>query len=158
MSTKNAANESAATQHATFVIDRTFDAPVARVFKAFSDQEAKARWFTGGAKWKPIERAFDFRVGGKETAVGEWDGGAVTDFRATYYDIIPNRRIIYAYDMYHSGRHLSVSLATIEFAADGNHTRMKLTEQGAFLDGYDDAGSRERGTVELMNRVAETLT
>jgi uncharacterized protein YndB with AHSA1/START domain len=157
MSTKSA-NEAASTQHATFVIDRTFDAPVARVFKAFADKDAKARWFGGGSKWKPIERAFDFRIGGRETAVGEWDGGAVTDFRATYYDIIPNARIIYAYDMYHSGRHLSVSLATIEFTPDGDRTRMKLTEQGAFLDGYDDSGSREHGTIELMNRLAATLT
>lgn len=157
---KKSASEPAhatATQHATFVIDRTFDAPVARVFKAFSDKDAKARWFGGGDKWKTIERSFDFRVGGKESAVGQWDGGAITDFRATYYDIVPDRRIVYAYDMYYDKRHLSVSLATIEFSSEGDGTRMKLTEQGAFLDGYDDIGSRERGTIDLMNRLAATL-
>jgi uncharacterized protein YndB with AHSA1/START domain len=157
MPTKNA-SDAAATQHATFVIDRTFDAPVAQVFKAFADKDAKARWFGGGSKWKSIERTFDFRVGGKETAVGEWDGGAVSDFRATYHDIVPDRRIVYTYDMYFDKRHLSVSLATIEFTPDGDRTRMKLTEQGAFLDGYDDVASRERGTIELMKRLAATLT
>jgi hypothetical protein len=60
--------------------------------------------------------------------------------------------------MYYDKRHLSVSLATIEFTPDGERTRMKLTEQGAFLDGYDDVGSRERGTGELMNQLAATLT
>jgi uncharacterized protein YndB with AHSA1/START domain len=33
------------TQHATIVLDRTFDASVSRVFKAWSDIDAKSRWF-----------------------------------------------------------------------------------------------------------------
>ena len=36
-------------------------------------------------------------------------------------------------------------------------TRMSVTEQGAFLDGYDDAGSRERGTGSLMDPLARSL-
>ena len=36
-------------------------------------------------------------------------------------------------------------------------TKMTVTEQGAFLDGYDDAGSRERGTGSLMDRLARSL-
>ena len=141
--------------HGTFTVERHYPASPKRVFQAWADPKIKSKWFGTSPE---DTKEFDFRVGGKETAVGEWDGGAITDFRATYYDIVPNRRIIYAYDMHHSGRYLSVSLATIEFIADGDRTRMTFTEQGAFLDGYDDAGSRERGTIEFMNRVAETLT
>ena len=33
--------------HATFVIERTYHASPARVFNAFADQAAKARWFAG---------------------------------------------------------------------------------------------------------------
>ena len=51
----------------------------------------------------------------------------------------------------------SVSLATIELTAEGAGTRLKITEQGAFLDGYDDAGSRERGTAALMDAMAASL-
>ena len=36
-------------------------------------------------------------------------------------------------------------------------THLKCTEQGAFLNGYDDAGSRERGTGGLIDRLASTL-
>ena len=36
-------------------------------------------------------------------------------------------------------------------------TKMILTEQGAFLDGYDDAGSRERGTGSLMDALEKSL-
>jgi len=33
-----------------------------------------------------------------------------------------------------------------------------VTELGAFLDGYDDAGSRERGTGELLDALSRSLT
>jgi hypothetical protein len=32
-----------------------------------------------------------------------------------------------------------------------------VSEQGAFLDGYDDAGSRERGTGFLLDRLGASL-
>jgi hypothetical protein len=32
-----------------------------------------------------------------------------------------------------------------------------VTEQGAFLDGYDDAGSRERGTGFLLDSLGASL-
>jgi hypothetical protein len=59
--------------------------------------------------------------------------------------------------MHLDDRRISVSLATIELAPSARGTSFKLTEQGVFLDGYDDAGSRERGTLELMDRLAASL-
>jgi hypothetical protein len=32
-----------------------------------------------------------------------------------------------------------------------------LTEQGAFLDGYDDAGGRDRGTRGLLDQLEAAL-
>ena len=43
-------------------------------------------------------------------------------------------------------RRISVSLTTIEFFAVAGGTRLVLTEQGVFLDGYDDIAGREEGT------------
>jgi hypothetical protein len=37
-------------------------------------------------------------------------------------------------------------------------TRLRVTEQGAFLDGYDDAGSREHGTGLLLDRLGASTT
>jgi len=34
-------------KHATFVIERTYAASPERVFSAFADPKAKARWFVG---------------------------------------------------------------------------------------------------------------
>ncbi len=59
--------------------------------------------------------------------------------------------------MYVGGTKISVSLATVEFAKADNGTTLTVTEQGAFLDGYDDAGSRERGTSELLDSLGRSL-
>ena len=145
-------------QHGKFTTEREFVHPVARVFAAWAEREAKDKWFGGpSGQWKPLERRMDFRVGGSERARGQWASGRTTDFQATYHDIVPDRRIVYSYAMHVDDKKISVSFATIEFEPSGKGTKLVLTEQGAFLDGYDDAGSREGGTGGLMDALAKSL-
>jgi len=54
------------TSHDTFVVERTYDAPVDRVFGAWADPGAKARWFAGSAGALGTTYELDFRVGGHE--------------------------------------------------------------------------------------------
>jgi uncharacterized protein YndB with AHSA1/START domain len=145
--------------HATFHLERTYDASVERVYAALSTAAGKGRWFVGplGA-WREIERSFDFRVGGRERLKGQHDGMAVSTFDAVYYDIVPGERIVYAYEMHLDDRKISVSLATMQLKAAGpGRTVLLVTEQGAFLDGYDDAGSREHGTGLLLDAIGASL-
>jgi uncharacterized protein YndB with AHSA1/START domain len=144
-------------QHGTFTIERAFDAAPARVFRAFADPVAKARWFIGPKEWGRFEHKLDFRVGGREANRGGPTGGDQHAFEAVYHDIVENQRIVYSYDMHIGVKRISVSLATIEFEPEGTGTRMRFTEQGVFLDGYDDAGSRERGTRQLLDQLAASL-
>jgi uncharacterized protein YndB with AHSA1/START domain len=144
--------------HAIFSLERVYDAAPALVFRALSDPVAKARWFEGGGGWTPIERMMDVRPGGRERAKGRWPNGVVTTFDAVYFDVVPNQRLVYGYEMRIDARKISVSLATIELAPAGAGTRLRVTEQGAFLDGYDDAGSREHGTGLLLDRLGASLT
>jgi len=65
--------------------------------------------------------------------------------------------VIYSYEMHLDDRKISVSLATLELKPAGIGTRLVMTEQGAFLDGYDDAGSRERGTNHLLDALGKSL-
>jgi uncharacterized protein YndB with AHSA1/START domain len=144
--------------HATFHLERVYDATPARVFAALTTVEGKAAWFSGDdGRWELIERTMDVRPGGRERLKGKWAGGDVTDFQAVYHDVVENERLVYAYDMFHNDRKLSVSLATFELKPEGSGTRLTLTEQGAFLDGYDDAGSREHGTNILLDRLGASL-
>ena len=54
-------------------------------------------------------------------------------------------------------RRISVSLATVELKREGKGTRLVFTEQGAFLDGFDDSGGRERGTADLLDALGREL-
>ena len=133
--------------HAMFSLERTYDAPVKRVWDAFATEAGKASWFSGPEdSWTPLERVFDFREGGRERARGQFHNGPVSDFQAQYHEIAEGERIVLAYDMFIDEVRISVSLQTVEFAPAGKGTRLRITEQGAFLDGYDDAGSRERAS------------
>src|ERR1700722_12907351 len=136
--------------HGVFHLERTYDATPEQVYKALSDEAAKNRWFYGPQGWRPIERFMDFRVGGRERAKGRFEGGVTTTFDAIYHDIVPRERIVYTYEMHLDDRKISVSLATLQIEPAGaGRTKLKVSEQGAFLDGYDDAGSRERASVAL---------
>jgi uncharacterized protein YndB with AHSA1/START domain len=144
--------------HGAFHLQRTYDATPEQVFKALSDEAAKNRWFYGPQGWRPIERFMDFRVGGRERAKGRFEGGVTTTFDAIYHDIVPGERIVYTYEMHLDERKISVSLATLEIEPAGvGRTKLKICEQGAFLDGYDDAGSREHGTGILLDQLGASL-
>jgi uncharacterized protein YndB with AHSA1/START domain len=143
--------------HAMFRLERIYDAPPAMVFHAFADKDAKARWFAGGDGYAVLERVMDVRPGGRERLKGQWKNGNTTLFDAVYFEVVADERLVYAYDMWMGERKLSVSLASLEFRPEGEGTKLIVVEQGAFLDGYDDAGSRERGTTMLLDRVGEAL-
>ena len=148
--------------HASFTITRIWNASPARVFEAFARQEAKDKWFSGPGKWTLVSRSFDFREGGVETLAGRWESGMVTRFDCVYRDIVPptengEGRIIYTYNMFVDDRKISVSQASIEIRAEGKGTKFVLTEYGDYLDGYDDAGSREHGTNLLMDALGRSL-
>ena len=145
--------------HAIFTVERTYDAPVAHVWRALSDESAKAKWFGRSSdELEMIERSMDLRVGGRERAKGRWQGGVVSTFDAIYHDIVPNERLVYTYEMHLDERKISVSLATLQLQAHGpTRTTLKVTEQGAFLDGYEDGGAREHGTGLLLDKLGESL-
>jgi uncharacterized protein YndB with AHSA1/START domain len=145
--------------HATFQLERTYPAPIARIWKALTDETAKQKWFSGPSdSWEMLERHMDVRVGGTERLKGRWKSGMVSAFAATYHDVIPQERLIYSYEMHIDDRKISVSLATMQLKAAGGQTTLIVTEQGAFLDGYDDAGSREQGTGFLLDALGASLT
>jgi uncharacterized protein YndB with AHSA1/START domain len=144
--------------HAAFELRRSYAAPVARVWHALTDRTAKDRWFGGPAdRFEVLERQMEVRAGGRERLLGRWEGGMVSTFDAVYHDVIPNERLVYSYELRLDEKKISVSLATLQLKAEGANTTLIVTEQGAFLDGYDDAGSREAGTDHLLDALGASL-
>ncbi|MCK9686831.1 SRPBCC domain-containing protein [Scleromatobacter humisilvae] len=149
------------TTHGDFSINRVYDASPADVWTAWADPATKARWFIGPEGWSEVERTLDMRVGGSEILHGRFaSNGLETLFSARYHLVEPQARLVYVYDMLLSGRHHSVSIATVEFIGDPEGTRLRFTEQVTFVDGTDGRDgtlSRKRGTSAHLERIAGVL-
>ena len=83
--------------------------------------------------------------------------GTYNAFESRFHDIVDDERIVFAYDLLHDHRLISVSLTTIEFVADGDGTRLVFTEQGAFFDDPDGPAAREHGTGKLLETLERLL-
>jgi uncharacterized protein YndB with AHSA1/START domain len=143
--------------HDTFVIERTYEIPIAQVFRAWADPMLKARWFAGSAEALGAGYELDFRVGGREINHGGPPGGPVYTYESQFRDIVPEQRIVYTYEMTADEHRLSVSVATVQFHNDDATTQLVLTEQGVFLDGRDTVAQREEGTRSLLDSLAAIL-
>jgi len=145
--------------HATICLDRVYEAAPARVYAAFTDPEARKRWFFQVDAWSL------HRHSGGETAVGAVESSAfsppgadvVITNNSVYMDVVPNERLVFAYQMTVAGKPISASLATAEFRPEGQGTRLVFTEQGAYFDDPGQVAGREEGTRELLEALAAEL-
>jgi uncharacterized protein YndB with AHSA1/START domain len=145
--------------HADFTIERQYDQTPAQTFSGFADERLKRRWFAMPEDAAEARYELDFRVGGGELNRGAPGGGdTVFTFRGTYHEILPDQRIVWAYDLLSDDQLMSVSLTTVEFFAAEAGTRMVFTEQGAFFDGLDEPEDREHGTGVLLGMLGDALS
>ncbi len=99
-------------EHATFVVERKYEASPERAFAAWADPKAKARWFVGS----DAHLELDFRVGGREHSRGSAPDGSAYSYEALYQDIVPAQRIVY--------RHALAGDEDLSLAGHGGvHTR-----------------------------------
>jgi len=101
------------------VVERTFNAPAARVWKALIDVDQMQEWFFDLKEFK-AEVGFEFAF------VVEHEGNTY-DHRCKITEVIPQKKI--AYTWRYEG-HEGNSLVTIELFPEGDKTRLKLTHIG----------------------------
>lgn len=102
-----------------FVIERTYDAPVARVWAAITDKNAMKQWYFDLTEFK-AEVGFEFSFEG-----GTEDRTYVHHCRIV--EVIPGKKLSYTwrYEGYEGD-----STVTFELFAEGNKTRLQLTHEG----------------------------
>jgi len=148
-------------QHGTIRLERRYKASPNRVFAAWAEPKARAKWDVPG-RWVIAEQTFDFREGGREVKRFGPKGDPRLVADTLYLDIVPQRRIVFSYSMTSRGTPISVSLTTVELSAasssgGGKDTHLLLTEQVVFLDGNDNAANREEGLASMLDKIGETL-
>ena len=101
------------------VVDRTLNAPVARVWEALNDVDQIRQWYFDLKEFKP-KAGFEFEF------VVEHEGHSYHHLcRVT--EVIPQRKLAYTW-RYKGER--GDSLVTFELFAEGEKTRLKLTHTG----------------------------
>ncbi|MBB3222298.1 SRPBCC domain-containing protein [Pseudoduganella umbonata] len=152
-----------AAQFDTFTLERIFAAPLARVFRAFSDPHEKKRWFAEGAQHEIEQYDMRFEVGGRELAryrfkPGTPFAGVALASDGYILDIVPEQRIVAAATMAMGERRFSASLHTFEFFGDGSGaTRLVFTHQAMFGDGADGPELRRAGWQQLLDQLHAAL-
>ena len=101
------------------MIERTFAAPVARVWKVLTDVEEMRRWYFDLKEFKP-EVGFEFEF------IVEHEGMKYHHL-CKITEVIPQKKL--AHTWRYKG-HEGDSLVTFDFFAEGDKTRLRLTHEG----------------------------
>jgi len=141
-------------QHATITLERTYRAPLERVFSEFADPVARARWSAPSNDILIYDQT-EFRSGGRDL----FRCGPKNDpkFRGEtfYHLIVPNRRVVSSESLDVDGQRLAVSLNTLDFELTGERTNLKVTVQmvsfvgAGMIEGYE---SGNKSALENLGR------
>jgi uncharacterized protein YndB with AHSA1/START domain len=101
------------------VIERTFNAPIAKVWRAITNKSVMKQWSFDIKEFKP-EVGFEFQFYGEKDGVKYFHRCKITE-------VIPGKKL--AYSWRYEG-HEGNSLVTFELFAEGGKTRLRLTHEG----------------------------
>lgn len=129
-------------QKKTISIERTFDLPLATVWKAWTDAESMKKWFSPETYTTP-SATIDFRVGGSYFFSMKAPDGKETWSKGTYEEIVPSKKIVYSDSFadadgnivpasyYNMTGDWDLELkVTVEFEEEDGKTKMKLQHEG----------------------------
>ena len=148
--------------HATFTIERSYKAELAKVFEALSDPAIKRQWYAANDQSELVAFESDFRPGGAPHLgyrFGDnspFPGVSLTD-DSIFQAIVPGSRIVTTGRMAIGGAPMSVSLTTFELIPNGEGTDLLCTNQVAFLENADGPVLREHGWRVLLDKLGEVI-
>ncbi len=135
-------------------IERTFDAPAARVFDAFTSEEVMRRWWHPGTEWETSEARVDLRVGGEVRVVmgdpdGDPHGGG-----GVYTEIEPPSRLAFTWTWDDDDDKVE-QLIVVEFSESDAKTRVRFTHQNLWSE--DSVRSHEEGWNLALDNLERVL-
>jgi uncharacterized protein YndB with AHSA1/START domain len=126
----------------TLKVNRVFQAPRERVFRAWTDAKELAHWFAPSTDYSTRVPELDLRVGGKYKVEMHHKDGNVHTVSGSYREIRPPERIVFTWRWEgESGAH--ESLVTLEFLDLGPSTEILLTHEQ--LPSAEDRQKHEHG-------------
>ena len=136
------------------VIRRTYGAPVARVWDAWTKPEEMKRWMGPADSTREPDITAELRVGGRYRIVMYTAAGETHRVSGAYRDIVPQRKLVYTWAWESTPER--ESLVTVEFHAKDGGTELLLTHERFF-----DRDARDRhgqGWGVCLDRLTGLLT
>ena len=132
-------------------IERTFDAPPDRVWRAMTDEKLLAEWWGRGHKLD-IER-YELRRGGHWRFV-EHSDGQTHGFEGRFREVTPRTRLVQTFEWDGMPGYVMVQSQTLEALPDG---RTKVVTECLFLTQEDRDGMLSNGMEAGMNESLAAL-
>jgi uncharacterized protein YndB with AHSA1/START domain len=146
-----------AIKHSTLVFERTCAATVPRVFAALADPVERASWGTPSENAVLVYDQADFRVGGHDIFRGGSKQNPEYRGVTTYYDIVPNQRIISSETIEVGRAKLLISLSTTVLEPVNAGTKLSVTVQAVSLVGDDMIEGAETGYNASLDNLVEAM-
>ena len=137
------------------LIVRTFDAPRALVWRAWTEGELTAKWMAPAGFTIPLSEG-DLRPGGAWRAQMRSPEGELLHLAGVYREIVPPERLVFTHAWTDEhGKPGPETLVTVTLAEEGGKTVMTFRQSG-----FSSAASRDghgEGWTECFDRLVELL-
>jgi uncharacterized protein YndB with AHSA1/START domain len=139
------------------VVERTFHAQPARVFKAVTDLESVPHWW-GPRRFKTTVDKMDVRKGGSWRYIVHTEDGTQFAFHGVYREVSAPKRLSYTFNVEGASGD-NETIETVTFESVGDETRMVQTVEYKNHDDLDQVVSSgmEGRVIEAWNRLAEIV-
>jgi uncharacterized protein YndB with AHSA1/START domain len=143
--------EAALDDRTSLQIRRTFKAPVAAVYAAWTDPEEVKQWMAPSDDFGPTDATIDLRVGGRYRFVMRGPDGEMHRVGGVYREIVPNRKLVYTWAWESTPER--ESLVMVEFRPAGEGSELVLTHTRFFdTEARDRHGHGWNGCLERFSR------
>jgi uncharacterized protein YndB with AHSA1/START domain len=143
--------------HSTMTLERSYSAPLERVFSEFADPVARARW-SAPSKDELIYDEADFRVGGKDVFRCGPKGDLKFRGETRYLHLVPNALVVSSETVDMGGQCLAVSLTTLGFDRIEDATKLTVTVQIVSFVGPGMITEYESGNKSALENLSRHLS
>ncbi len=134
-------------------LEREFKAPVARVYRAWTDPKILKRWAWGSLS-NDVKADLDLKVGGTYRIETGGPEGQRWAFSGTYLEILPNERLEYSVQWdAPMGYESPDEKITVEFAGYGDTTRVVFVHDGLPEHARQEHEKGWRNTFDVLDTV-----
>lgn len=137
----------------TLQLKRTFTAPRARVFKAWTNTEELKKWFAPSDDYSVPFAEVDLKVGGKYRIGMKSPAGDVHTAVGIYREIKNPEKLAFTWTW--EGTEMPDTLVTVEFHDRGQSTEMVLTHE--LFPSKTEADRHNEGWTRCLDRLAKIV-